>query len=450
MMVELMTMMTVLPSQVLCLFPLRNQMRFRLRKTLGILGLLDLLLFPILAFLIHRYGIGIRPVAAFMMVIFWCAFQFCMKSHSCKSVAVVCAVYSLKAILRNAACAIEFRVMPETGADMLSMESAFIQIMLNVLGTCLLFYPFQRFGAKLIDQLNIPAIWAMTLPFSLTLLGLNLFLRPLKYETLFVNNVFRSFLVSVFATLLLWGLLCVMFYHVVTTVLTSADQKMRIRFLEMQESQFASQQRYMEASARARHDFRQSLLTMQSLCREGNYPALERYINEYYAALPQAETTKYCRNLPLNALLNDYAAKAKESKIRINFRIDLPDIIDISDVDLCTVTGNILENALTACMEIPEDDRYIQLTMLTQNENRLYLVATNSHSGRICQRNGKYLSTHWQGQGIGLRSVSETAEKYGGKAEFSHNDREFFSNVMMMLHTYNGSTESQGGTAWFT
>ena len=433
MMTELLTVLTALPAQVLCLLPLWNQRKYGVGKTLGWLGLMDLLLFPVAAFLLHRYLLLPNTVLFPLLLAFFGGWQRCLKCAVYKSLAVFFAVCSLLCICRNIACAIESRVMPEAGADALSVESALIQLGLNALVVLLLFLPLRRYGAKLIDSLDLPGVWYMTLPFSLVLLGINLFLRPLKYETLFVNNVFRAFLLSVFATLILWALLCVMFYQIVTAMLASADQKMKIRLLEMQESQFVSQQRYMEASARARHDFRQNVLTMKNLCQEGNYSALEKYIDEYYNALPRAETAQYCRNHALNATLNYYAGKAAEEKIRTGFRVDIPDVITVSDVDLCTVTGNILENAVNACLELPEEKRYIHLTILTRNGNRLYLVATNSHAGKIRKRGGNYLSSHRQGEGIGLKSVMETAAKYGGSAEFSHDENEFFSNVMIPL-----------------
>ena len=102
-------------------------------------------------------------------------------------------------------------------------------------------------------------------------------------------------------------------------------------------------------------------------------------------------------------------------------------------MDLCSITGNILENAINACIKVPEDQRQIQLTMIVKNGNRLYLVATNSYDGIIRWRDGKNYSTQRPGEGRGLKSVEETAAKYKGKAEFSHDDKSFFSNVVLPI-----------------
>ena len=215
-------------------------------------------------------------------------------------------------------------------------------------------------------------------------------------------------------------------------VLHAARTREKMRILEMQESQFESQQQYMESFARTRHDFRQNIRTMKNLFHEGDYEQLGKYIDEYYDSLPVPETRRYCSNTALNALLNYYAGKAKENDIPVSFRIDIPQKISVSDVDLCTIIGNILENAVTACLEIPAENRSLLLSGLVQN-NRLYIVATNSFSGQVRERNGKYLSRRHSGSGIGLKSIQTSAEKYHGKAEFSHNGQEFHSDVMLLL-----------------
>ena len=176
----------------------------------------------------------------------------------------------------------------------------------------------------------------------------------------------------------------------------------------------------------------QNILTMKNLYHEGDYTRLGEYIDEYYDSLPSPETKQYCQNSALNALLNFYAGKAKENGIRASFRIDIPRKISVSDVDLCTIIGNILENAIAACMDLPEEERMLSLSGLVQN-HRLYIVATNTFNGIIRQWNGEYLSLRHSGNGIGLNSVRASAEKYHGKAEFSHNEKEFHSNVLLVL-----------------
>lgn len=428
----LLSFMMVIPAQALCLLPMCHQFRRGWKRTILIMAALNAVSLPLAAFVTWHFSLDINYVLLPLLLVFFGFYQFCLKCPVSKSLSTFLSVCALMAILCNLTCAIEASMDPSIGADTLSVRSALLQLGVNALAAGILAFPFLKYGSKLMDQLNLQKIWYMTIPFSAVLIICNLFIRPLKYETLFVNNVFRSFLFSIFSFLTLWNLLCVIYYQIVIGVMNASRTLERVRMLEMQESQFESQREYMESFSRARHDFRQHILTMKNLYHEGSYSRLGEYIDEYYDSLPSPETKQYCQNGALNALLNFYAGKAKENGIRASFRIDIPRKISVSDVDLCTIIGNILENAIAACMDLPEEERMLSLSGLVQN-HRLYIVATNTFNGIIRQWNGEYLSLRHSGNGIGLNSVRASAEKYHGKAEFSHNEKEFHSNVLLVL-----------------
>lgn len=430
---DLLAFVAVLPAQVLCLLPLWHHMKYTPARTMILLAGSNLLLLPAAAAIAFRFSIPYIYVMIPLILLLFLIGRLLLTVPFCKVAAVYAAVFALMEILSNAACAIEASYHPEFGAYTRDVPFALLRLTLYTAAACLLAWPFNHYARELVDSLDLPGVWYMTLPFSAILIALCLLQKPLMFSTLFVNNIFRAFLSMILFTLIIWSLLCVMFYLVVSTILSAARQRERVRMLETQESQYAAQRRYMEDSARARHDFRQSVRTMKELFHSRNYDALGSFIDKYYDSLPQLETIRYCGNAALNAVLNFYAGKAREEKIRTVFKIDLPDLLEISDVDICTIVGNILENALLACLDIPQKERWIHLTMLVQNGDRLFLVAGNSHSGKLRRKNGLYLSTRQHGEGLGLRSVMTTAARHGGVAEFSHDAKEFVSNVMLPL-----------------
>jgi sensor histidine kinase regulating citrate/malate metabolism len=203
------------------------------------------------------------------------------------------------------------------------------------------------------------------------------------------------------------------------------------RILALQESQFRSQQKYIKASERARHDFRHTILTLSGLFKAGNTEALGRYLDQYVEAVPSSEFTAFCSNTALNALLNYFLHISEQSGIDLTLRVDLPDELPVSDVDLCSMVGNILENAVAGCRNAEEKE--IQLTVLIEDHAQLYIVAVNSFDGIVRQSGGRYLSVKHAGEGFGLSSIRSAAESYGGVAQFSHEGNRFFSNVAIPL-----------------
>ena len=150
--------------------------------------------------------------------------------------------------------------------------------------------------------------------------------------------------------------------------------------------------------------------------------------------MPKNEVVHYCDNTALNALLNYYADAARRHAIRLRIVSELPEDLPLTDVDLCNIVGNILDNAITACLDIPETDRYISLSISCPNDVRFGIVASNSFNGRVKMDGDRYLSTHRGGSGIGLASIRTAAKRYGGTVSFRHENKEFISGVVIPVN----------------
>ena len=146
--------------------------------------------------------------------------------------------------------------------------------------TALLFYPVMKYGSILIDRLLLPHVWYTTVPISILFLSINLMIRPQKYQTLYTNKVFLAFwgsLAMMTATLLL---LTVIFYFIVSGILREMETIQKNRMLEMQQSQYIKQQNYMQATATERHNFRQTIRTLESLAEAKDYEAVMNIIKQ--------------------------------------------------------------------------------------------------------------------------------------------------------------------------
>ena len=160
------------------------------------------------------------------------------------------------------------------------------------------------------------------------------------------------------------------------------------------------------------------------------FDELTAYLSEYLAVLPDTQTI-YCQNVPVNALLNHYASLMDQAQIHRNWKISLPASLHITNPELCSLLGNLLENVLYACQILPTQNRYHNFTICLEHDHYLYLVSSNSFNGMVNQKNHIYLSTHKNGSGIGLSSIAAIAEKYNGIAQFSHTSKEFHINIVM-------------------
>lgn len=282
----------------------------------------------------------------------------------------------------NISVAIDCQLHPYENTELHCMTCNLIQLGFSFLFVFLFGYIFWNFLSKLIDTINSPKVWMVTLPVPLIFTLLNILMQPREYGTMYVNRVYQIYLCYLF---LAFFLLAVIFYMVAMELLRNAKNEERIRLFEMQESQYYAQQRYITETSRQRHDFRQQLLSMAHMAQNGEYAALTEYLFGYLSTTPESLST-YCANIPVNALLNYYAAFMDQEKIRRNWKISLPGELHITDTELCSLLGNLLENVCHGCQTLPADERFHCLTIQLQHGNCLYIVSSNSFDGIVKQK----------------------------------------------------------------
>ena len=105
----------------------------------------------------------------------------------------------------------------------------------------------------------------------------------------------------------------------------------------------------------------------------------------------------------------------------------------VSELDLASLFGNLLENGIKGCQTLRSGERRFSLTTELRQENSLYIVSTNSFDGHVRKGENGYCSTRHDGRGIGLASIAVVAEKYNGAARFSNSDTEFFVDVVLKV-----------------
>ena len=296
----------------------------------------------------------------------------------------------------------------------------------------LFFWVFWHILGFLVDNISAPNVWLATIPIPLVFTCLNILFQPRYYETMHVNRIFSIYLSYHFLALILIFTFYIIFYLVSLELIRNARNAERIRFLEMQESQYHAQQQYIAESARLRHDFRQQLHSLAEMAVDGNYEQLTEHLLGCVNALPK-QLVNYCENLPLNALFSYYGSLMDDARIQRNWKIALPSeaAFKITDMELCSLLGNILENVWQGCQSVPPQNRYHELTICVKHETSLYIVSSNSFDGQVKKENGVYLSTRKNGSGIGLSSIATIAERHHGIAQFSNTEDTFVIDVVV-------------------
>lgn len=213
----------------------------------------------------------------------------------------------------------------------------------------------------------------------------------------------------------------------------------RRRAAELQQLQYKHIMQDIENTRRMRHDMRHHLGVLYDLLRQDKREEAENYLKEVIGSTERTETEWFCKDLTVNALLQNYIGRAREEGIRCAVSAECGEL-PVSPADLTVILANALENAVRAAAEAENGFLHIKIGVIGGS---LAIEVQNSCSGVRFAGGARgeeflpasaFLSGREEG-GMGLKSIAAMAEKYGGEALFCYSpaQQKFTARVRLNL-----------------
>jgi len=220
------------------------------------------------------------------------------------------------------------------------------------------------------------------------------------------------------------------------------DLSTRIQRLEM-ETHFFSELDAIQTDLRTwRHEYKNNLVAIRALVESGSLQKTLDYIDGISSTSLLDSAMLYTGNTVLDAVINSKLILARSRGINVNIQAVYPESISINDNDLCAIAGNLLDNAIEACMRMSENgnSRFITISILLKGKN-LALSIINSYNGEIKRAGSKLLTVkNTQFHGIGIQYVDSIVGKYQGHVLREYKDGVFETHVMLPLVSPPGAT----------
>nr|WP_286172575.1 GHKL domain-containing protein [Acetanaerobacterium sp. MSJ-12] len=163
-----------------------------------------------------------------------------------------------------------------------------------------------------------------------------------------------------------------------------------------------------------RHDYHNHLQTLKGLLSLGRCGEAESYLRQLESDLQSVDTILKTGNLMLDAILNSKLSLAEKGEVAIRAKASVPPSLTVADVDLCVIIGNLLDNALESCRQLPDKGERFLRIYVGRVKEQLYISVQNAVAGRADRRGGGYRSAKGEGHGFGLRRVDALVAQYGG------------------------------------
>jgi sensor histidine kinase regulating citrate/malate metabolism len=182
-----------------------------------------------------------------------------------------------------------------------------------------------------------------------------------------------------------------------------------------------------------RHDYHNHLQKLKAHMMMGQIKEANQYLDELEIDLDQVNKLVESGNINLDAILNSKLSLAKKNNIDINYKANVPNTLTISDIDLCVLIGNLIDNAVEACQKIDSaSPKFIRL-YIGIFKQQLYISVTNSTHEQIRKLDEEYITTKRGNHGHGLKRINNIIGKYDGYINRQNEPNVFVTEILLPL-----------------
>lgn len=182
-----------------------------------------------------------------------------------------------------------------------------------------------------------------------------------------------------------------------------------------------------------RHDYHNHIQVLKANMSLQQYEQAQDYLDKLEEDLITVDTVLKTGNVMVDAILNSKLSLIQERHIAVDATAIVPGNIGISGIDLSILIGNLLDNAMEACLQLPkEQDRFIRI-YIDIVKKQLYISVTNSMKGRAYKTGSTFLSSKQGSHGFGLVRIDSIVSKYHGYLNRQTENGLFATEVMLPL-----------------
>lgn len=270
--------------------------------------------------------------------------------------------------------------------------------------------------------LIIPVISIFTMSFvSLIIINIEEQLSPMQH---------------IFSILSILGILMTNSLVYVLYVNMQKDHAKQLEYSILQQA-FKSQEKSVEEtkilyqSVRSiRHDLKQHFQVALTMLHSGKINEAVDYMEKYNDTVLDGISNKvFCDNDVVNYIINSKSKICSDRHIKIYIYI-ANEIPEFSDLDLCVLLGNALDNAIEGVSGDGNNEIYLEL----RNVDNFFVISVkNTITNSVLEYNPNLISTKNEKEvhGLGILSMKEVVQKYNGSIEFYESDNKFCCDMLL-------------------
>ncbi|MDE6531698.1 MAG: GHKL domain-containing protein [Lachnospiraceae bacterium] len=197
---------------------------------------------------------------------------------------------------------------------------------------------------------------------------------------------------------------------------------------KMQYEYYLEQTKKYDKTVQILHDVKKHIKAIEDLYLAGQEQTAGMYMKEIGGLLKPLIPTQYTGNPILNILLTDKEILMKDKGISMEIKIDNVSLEFIEPIDVTTIFGNLLDNAIEAAEKV-EGNKWIYMKIGSRHQ--MIVIRIENSCNTVRWKNDMPMSRKGKNGGIGLLNVKSSIEKYDGYIKLKQENQKFIAELFL-------------------
>ena len=299
---------------------------------------------------------------------------------------------------------------------------------------CLMIFLLCQLAFTLIRKKHAIFSWYEAIFYTMLATGeIAVFAYVCKYIQAYSSGTFLIFFLL--GCLVLDVYIVVVFYRISIVRKTEKENALLQQQSEMQLEVYSDLQQRYQNSMRTIHDAKRHVRALESLIQSDHLAEAQQYKESLFQKLNELQPSIQCDNPLLSAILNHVFLKAEQRHIVLKMDLQGEEQLSmLAGVDLTTIASNLLDNAVDAVSELPEEQRYIHFAVAFQM-GEIMIHVENPTKNDLKREGNTVVSTKEGHFGLGLKNVGMVVKKYKGDFKTDVKDGTFIAAITIPTAT---------------
>lgn len=181
-----------------------------------------------------------------------------------------------------------------------------------------------------------------------------------------------------------------------------------------------------------RHDYHNHMQSVKAYLAMDSLDEARAYLDRLEQDLDDIDLLFHTGNINADAILNSKISLAIRKGIQVDYKATVPKELAVSDIDLCVVIGNLIDNAVEACEKVEPQHQFIRL-YIGILRRQLYISVSNATGEVVRKLDEEYITTKRGNHGHGLKRINNIVDKYDGYINRKNEPGVFVTEIMLPI-----------------